>query len=516
MLLYAFVSLLPTCVLMVASPGRNAIIRIQLNFTMIKLIKTAAIVFFIPCFLFSKSRKPPGKPNIVYIIVDQWRAQATGYSGDKNVSTPNLDRLAAHSMNVKHAISGMPVCTPYRASLLSGQYPLTTGVFMNDVMLDTSKNTMAKVFKRNGYTTGFIGKWHIDGHGRKSYIPENRRQGFEYWKVLECTHEYNNSLYYAGNSNKKLLWDGYDAIAQSNDACNYIGEQSKAGKPFLLFVSLAPPHDPYQTAPQKYKAMYENKEMKVNANVPAQFREKVINDLRGYYSHMSALDECVGKIWQAIKNAGIEDNTIFVFTADHGDLLGAHGFWNKQQPYEESIRIPFLIHYLPAFGRDGKTTTVLLNTPDIMPTLLGFSKIPVPASVEGKDLSQVMLGKAKDTINGVLISCVQPFGQWGRKVGGKEYRGIVTKQFSYARDLKGAWLLFDNLKDPLQLNNLVGQSDFKQVQLDLDSGLNKLLKERKDDFLPGMEYVKKWHYVVDETETVPYVKMNYEGKIIVE
>lgn len=217
-----------------------------------------------------------------------------------------------------------------------------------------------------------------------------------------------------------------------------------------------------------------------------------------------------------MKNAGVEKNSIIVITADHGDLLGAHGSWNKQQPYEESIRVPFLIHYPAALGTSGKITSVLLNTPDIMPTLLGFSNIPVPASVEGKDLSQVITGKNKDTIAETMIACVQPFGQWNRKAGGKEYRGIVTKQFTYVRDLKGAWLLFDNVRDPFQLNNLIDQPGFKQVQQNLDARLNKLLRERKDDFRPGMEYVKKWNYRVDETETVPYIKMNYEGKAIVE
>ncbi|MEO5996767.1 MAG: sulfatase [Chitinophagaceae bacterium] len=483
---------------------------------MLRVLFSVILLFLFPGFIFSNDKKPSGKPNIVYIIVDQWRAQATGYSGDKNVITPNLNRLASQSMNVKNAISGMPVCTPYRASLISGQYPLTTGVFMNDVMLDTSRTTIAKVFRSNGYNTGFIGKWHIDGHGRKSYIPENRHQGFEYWKVLECTHDYNNSVYYAGNSDKQLKWNGYDAIAQTDDACKYISEQSTISKPFLLFISLAPPHDPYQTAPEKYRALYENKELKINDNVPARFREKVKRDLKGYYSHMSALDDCVGKIWQTIKDAGIENNTILIFTADHGDMVGAHGSWNKQQPYEESIRIPFLVHYPSVFGTKGKASTVLLNTPDIMPTLLGFTGLPVPSSVEGKDLSKVISGKAKDNIEETLISCVQPFGQWSRRIGGKEYRGIVTRQYTYARDLKGAWLLFDNIKDPLQVNNIVGQSDFKQVQQNLDERLNKKLKERKDDFLPGMEYVKRWNYLVDSTETVPYNKMNYEGKAIVE
>ncbi|MEJ7739867.1 MAG: sulfatase [Chitinophagaceae bacterium] len=479
---------------------------------MTRISLTIALLALIPCFVNSQDKKP----NVIYIIVDQWRAQATGYSGDKNVSTPNLDRLASRSMNVKNAVSGMPVCTPYRASLMTGQYPLTTGVFMNDVMLDTSRTTIAKVFRQNGYNTGFIGKWHIDGHGRNSYIPENRRQGFEYFKALECTHDYNNSLYYAGNSDNKLVWEGYDALAQSEDASDYIRQQSKTGKPFMLFISLAPPHDPYQTAPAKYKAMYENKELAINANVPAEFREKVKKDLKGYYAHMTALDDCIGMIWQAIKDAGIENNSILVFSADHGDLLGAHGSWNKQQPYEESIRVPFLIHHPATLGTKGKTSTVLLNTPDIMPTLLGFAHIPVPASVEGKDLSPVMLGKRKDDITETLIACVQPFGQWNRKAGGREYRGIVTKQYTYTRDLKGGWLLYDNIKDPFQLNNLIDQPDIRQVQQDLDARLAKKLRERKDDFRPGMEYVKKWNYVVDENETVPYNKINFEGKPIVE
>ena len=397
---------------------------------MTKILILLCILFISAPICFSQPQKINGKPNIIYIIVDQWRAQATGYSGDKNAITPNLDRLAAHSMNVKNAISGMPVCTPHRASLLSGQYPLTTGVFMNDVMLDTARSTFAKVVGNNGYNTAFIGKWHIDGHGRKSYIPQNRHQGFTYWKALECTHDYNKSNYYQGNDTTMLKWDGYDAIAETEDACRYIKTNANAGKPFFLMLSLAPPHDPYQSAPQKYRDMYAGKTFVINENVPASFRDKVQNDLKGYYSHITALDDCIGSVWKAVKDAGIENNSIFVFTADHGDLLGAHGSWNKQQPYEESIRVPFLIHYPAMLGNTAKTSMVLLNTPDIMPTILGFSKIAIDPKVEGKDLSNIIMGKAKDDVNETLISCVQPFGQWSRKMGGKEYRGIVTKQYT--------------------------------------------------------------------------------------
>lgn len=456
------------------------------------------------------------KPNILYILVDQWRAQALGYAGDKNAITPNLDKLASESINLKNAISGTAVCTPHRASLMTGQYPLSNGMFMNDVLLDTNATTMAKVFSKAGYNTGFVGKWHIDGHGRNSYIPPTRQQGFQYWKALECSHDYNNSAYYVGDSKKKLTWDGYDVIAQTQDVIGYIKKQASLTNPFLMFISIGSPHDPYQTAPEKYRKMYENHDFKINPNVPADKIEKVKKDLLGYYSHITAIDECIGKMWQTLKDLGIDENTIIVFSSDHGDLLGAHGAWNKQQPYEESIRVPFLIHYPKVLGNAAKALPTLLNSPDIMPTLLGLSGMEIPNSVEGIDFSGVIKGTKKDKVKQTLISCYQPFGQWDRKKGGKEYRGIVTNRYTYTRDLNGPWLLFDNLKDPYQLNNLIGKSDYSSVQSRLNNYLNKELKKRKDDFLPGMEYVKKWNYMVDETETVPYRKVNYEGKPIME
>ena len=468
------------------------------------------LLFFVGVSFISLAQKNK-KPNILYILVDQWRAQAIGYAGDKNVMTPNLDKLASKSINLTHAVSGMPVCSPHRASFLTGQYPLTHGVFMNDVLLDTNRTTIGKVFRENGYQTGFLGKWHVDGHGRSSYIPASRQQGFDYWKALECTHDYNNSAYYEGNSPVKKVWETYDAIAQTQDVCQYLKAQTKKDDPFFLVLSIGSPHDPYQTAPEKYRKMYENKIFTIRDNVPADKVEKVQNDLRGYYAHMTAIDDCVGQLRFTLKEQGLDENTIIVFTADHGDLMGSHGAWNKQQPYDESIRVPFLIHYPKAFGPQGKKSKALMNSPDIMPTLLGLTGIEVPKSVEGKDFSQILLGKKKNDVAYTLISCVQPFGQWIRSKGGKEYRGLMTENYTYVRDLKGPWLLFDRTKDPFQLNNLVGQPSLAAIQSKLDRDLLNELKIRKDEFLPGLDYVKKWNYVIDATETVPYVKMNYQG-----
>jgi len=476
-------------------------------------MKFISILQFVFLFSFSPNMwaQKTQKPNILYILVDQWRAQALGYAGDKNVMTPNLDKLASKSINLTHAVSGMPVCSPHRASFLTGQYPLTHGVFMNDVLLDTNRTTIGKVFKENGYQTGYLGKWHVDGHGRSSYIPASRQQGFDYWKALECTHDYNNSAYYEGNSPVKKVWETYDAIAQTQDVCQYLKSQTKKDDPFFLVLSIGSPHDPYQTAPEKYRKMYENKIFTIRDNVPADKVEKVQNDLRGYYAHMTAIDDCIGQLRFTLKEQGLDENTIIVFTADHGDLMGSHGAWNKQQPYDESIRVPFLIHYPKAFGPTGKKSKALINSPDIMPTLLGLTGIEVPKSVEGKDFSPILLGKKKNDVTHTLISCVQPFGQWIRSKGGKEYRGLMTENYTYVRDLKGPWLLFDRTKDPFQLNNLVGQPSLAAIQSKLDRDLLNELKIRKDEFLSGLDYIKKWNYVIDATETVPYVKINYQG-----
>jgi len=450
------------------------------------------------------------KPNVIYVFADEWRAQDTGYNGNKDVNTPNLNKLARESINLFNTISCCPVSSPYRGSLLTGQYPLTTGVFVNDVQLDPEAMTLSKVFKSAGYKTAYIGKWHLDGHGRNSYIPPERRQGFDYWKVLECTHDYNNS-YYWDNENGKKKWDGYDAFAQTTDAIRYIKEAAKSDRPFFLVLSWGPPHTPLQEAPARFKNLYKDKTLRLRPNVPSELKEKAISDLIGYYGHMSALDSCIGELQAAIRKAGIETNTIFVFTSDHGDMLNSHGYSFKQRPYEESINVPFLIKYPEAFGTKGISNDMLLNTPDIMPTLLGLCRLSVPASVQGDDKSGILLGKTADTTEAVLISCYQPFGQWTRNMGGKEYRGLRTKQYTYVRDLDGPWLLFDNKTDSFQMNNQVNRTEYEAIQKKLEKKLSELLHKTNDDFLSGIEYIKKWGYVVDETETVPYNKINYQG-----
>jgi len=443
-------------------------------------------------------------PNILFVFADQWRADAMGYAGDPNVKTPNLDRLAEQAFNFTHAISGCPVCCPYRATMMTGRRPLSHGVFLNDVQLLDEEVTIAEVLSARGYRTGYIGKWHLDGHGRSSYIPPERRQGFEYFKALECTHNYNRSQFYEDDDSTKKQWEGYDAEAHTADAVEYLRRHAGKERPFLLMLSWGPPHNPYQTAPDRFRAMYKPEAVRLRRNVPAAQADVARQELAGYYAHCTALDECVGRLWQTLQELKFDRNTIFVFTSDHGDMLHSQGEFRKQRPWDESIRVPLLIHYPRLLGEEGKSLDGLINSEDLMPTLLGLAGVPIPASVEGKDFSRYMQGGEDPAEGATLITCPSPFGEWTRAHGGREYRGVRTQRYTYVCTLDGPWLLYDNQADPQQLDNLVDKPQHQDLQIRLDALLRRKLQETGDGFLPGGKYIEKWGHRVNENGTVRY------------
>lgn len=459
-----------------------------------------AIAIFM-CAAFSKAW---GKPNVIVVIADQWRTQSFGFAGDPNVKTPRLDHLAAESCWFTHAVSGLPVCSPMRATMLTGQRPLTHGVFINDVPLSPEAVSIGKVMHERGYDTAFVGKWHVDGHGRSIWIPRERRQGFDYWKVLECTHSYNHSPFYEDDDATKHVWKDYDAAAQTDDVCAYLKAHQSEAKPFLLFLAWGPPHNPYETAPERFKKMYDPATLKLRPNVPEAFQAQARKDLAGYYAHCSALDELMGRLLDTLRDTGLAQDTILMFTADHGDMLGSQGLQRKQKPYDESIRIPLLVRWPAGLGTQGKKLEAMFNSEDIMPTLLGLAGVDIPRTAEGLNYSAYLRGGADPGDGAALIQCPSPFGEWTRNRGGREYRGIRTSRYTYVRDLNGPWLLFDNETDPYQMKNLVGDPASQALQAELNEKLNKKLRDEKDEFKPGPDYIAKWNYKVDASGTMPY------------
>ncbi|NHE58197.1 sulfatase family protein [Cyclobacterium plantarum] len=444
------------------------------------------------------------KPNIIYIIADQLRASALGYAGDPNANTPNLDQLAQKSFNFKNAVSVMPVCTPYRAALMTGKYPTTTGMFLNDLHLPLSEYGLGDVLADRGYTTAYIGKWHLDGHGRHSFIPPDRRRGFEYWKVAECDHNYNHSHYYTGDSDEKLYWEGYDTYAQTRDAQQYMADQVGKEKPFALFLSFGTPHFPHHTAPEELKQHYPLEDIVLPENVPESMVDGLKIEAQGYYAHCEALDISIGNLLSSLEELGISENTVIVFTSDHGEMMGAHGVRAKakQVALAEAARVPFLIRYPELNGNAGRTIETPITTPDIFPTLFGMLDLPIPATYEGDDLSEVLTGNKEIKNHAVLYMKLAPWG-----VGGsydREYRAIKTSRHTYVRSLDGPWLLFDDINDPLQMNNLAENPSHKKLVGEMDKQLWKLLNKFGDDFKPAQWYIDRWNLKPASHGSIPY------------
>jgi arylsulfatase A-like enzyme len=444
------------------------------------------------------------RPNVVLVLADQWRAQACGYAGNDQVQTPVIDQFAANSHNFTHALSGIPVCTPARGCLLTGQYALSHGLFLNDVHLADDVDSMGKIFKRNGYETAYIGKWHVDGRGRDAPIPIESRQGFDYWKVLECTHDYNHSIYYDQDAPQPSLWEEYDAIVQTKDACSYI-ENRDQDAPFLMCLSWGPPHAPYETAPAAYRERYDAGSLRLRPNVTPEMDAQAREWIAGYYAHCTVLDDCFAQLLNCLEETGIADNTIVLFFSDHGDMLGSQGQTKKQRPWEESIRVPFLLRYPRGLGAAGSVREAPIDTVDVLPTLMDLCGIEPQASIQGLNFGPYLKGGEDPSGGQALVMCIHPFGQFTvEKDGGREYRGIVTNRHTYVESLEGPWLLYDNQSDPYQLENLVNQPSVAVEQAELHEKLHAMLRDRGDDFLPSKEYIAKWGYTIDDTGTVGY------------
>ena len=433
--------------------------------------------------------------NVVIVFADQWR----GTSDIDQCHTPTLDRFKSQGINFPNAISGCSQCSPYRGSLLTGLYPLQHGVLVNDACLDPKHNSIATAFKRNGYQTAYIGKWHVYGSPtggfdrRNSPIPKQYRAGFDHWQGNECNHNYHQSPFFLNDDQEQKLWKGYDAIAQSRCAAKLIKEFAKNAQPFFLTVSWGPPHDPYHSAPHEYQELYDKSKIQIPENVPKKHQNQARDQLHGYYSHISALDDCLKTILQSLKKNNLDDKTIVVFTSDHGDMIFSHGLTRKLFPFEESVRIPLVIRDPGSKHRAGQQCNAPIDAPDLMPTLLGLANLKQEDHVQGQDWSTTIRGKKpeKNSDAGLLSAPVQagPLQLYGIQA----YRGVRTKQHTYVRNRSGAWLLFDNNNDPLQMNNLIHTKSAKGTKEDLEQLLQIKLSKLNDHFESSDQIIAKHH-----------------------
>jgi len=425
--------------------------------------------------------------NILFIFSDQHRWCDLGCYGNPEVISPNLDRFAEEGLRFTHCISNSPVCVPARGSLLTGHYPLKHGAITNDLPVRTDVESVADMLKKNGYHTGYLGKWHLGGVPRDRFIPKEERLSFDEWKVNNCDHNYLNSFYY-DEENRSHEIDGYDAAEYTSLACDFI--RRNQNRQWGLWLSWGPPHDPYFDVPQCYLDLYKDKAITLRDNVPEQIvnrldqpcwmREETRQKLKGYYAHITALDEQFGRLLVALDETGQLDNTLIVYTSDHGDQLGSQGWTNKQFPYEESIRVP-LIARLPGTIRQG-VCDELIGLTDLPVSLMGLLGCPFSAPV-GNDLQVLFQEEAAQGQDACYIFDLVPCHQ-SMDRGTDAWRGVRTKTHTYACHADGTpWVLFDNAADPFQQNNLIRDKASLSLQEKLHQQTEKY-SERYDAMLP--------------------------------
>ena len=438
------------------------------------------------------------RPNILFVFADQMRASSMGFPGIENVLTPNLDAFAKEGTAFSRAFTNTPICCPARATIISGLHTLSHGVVTNDIQLRTDIKPIAHCLNEAGYSCGYIGKWHMDCEDRGIFIPPGpRRQGFDdYWAAYNCNHEYFKGYYYL-NDNPEPIWiDGYEPEKQTDLAMEYISKKSKTDKPFCLFLSWGPPHCPYDKVPQKYLDLYPEKNIKLKPNASENADKKKIAQ---YYAAITALDEYFGRLMKSLKDNGLEEDTLVIFTSDHGDMLYSQNRGWKCKPWDESVRIPFITRW-PKHIPAARISNGLFSLVDVMPTLLSMAGVNIPEEVEGKDLSSLLLGDESSSPESVFINLPIMYRNWSFK----EWRGVVTKKYTYARFRDKPWILYDDINDPYQLENLIESPEHKNIFSSLDDKLQKWLKDLNDPFESSEDVVKRYKLSTDENLCVPY------------
>jgi len=440
----------------------------------------------------------PRRPNVILLFPDQMRGQAMGIAGNDQVRTPNMDRMARGGLYLPNTLANTPVCCPARATMLTGKYPHKHGLKINDLRLRESEVTIAELLADAGYATGFIGKWHIDGGIRQpGFIPPGpRRQGFQFWAANECSHKHFDTWYFR-DDDTKIPIKQFEPIVWTDQAIEFV--RANRDKPFFLMVGMGPPHNPYK-APPKYSAMYDPAKLRMRPNWQKGTRMGSRKNIAEYYGMITAIDDELGRLLDELDTLSLSDDTLILFTSDHGDMLGSQGMFLKRKPFEESIRVPGIVRY-PKRIKPGQVKDTLFTHVDFLPTLLGFCGVKPPADMQGRDLSRTLTGESNDEPEVAYFQNYMPYGQ--SKLG--PWRAVRTKRYTYARMNGKPWVLYDLDEDPYELDNLVGKPEAADVQARMEKLLAAQMKAADDSDAHNIEketilYRKPAVYSVDELQ----------------
>ena len=428
----------------------------------------------------------PRKPNLLYVFSDEHRACSMPGEAFNEAETPNLERFSREAMTFRNCISNYPVCSPYRAMLMTGRWPYQTGIIDNALQLRLDEISIGETFRRAGYRTGYIGKWHLSpGDEGGSFIPKGpARQGFEDWHVWSNTNQhYDKSYTFDPETGRRIQPKGYNCTLMTDEAVDFVGRHRE--EPWMLMVSWNPPHPNFNDAPPEAKERYHPDALKFRPNAgkkSAGITPGLRQSCQGYYGHISAVDNEFGRLMRKLDETGQTDNTIVIYTSDHGDMMGSHGFGGKRLPWEESCRVPFLIRH-PNHIAPASNATGLFSTIDIYPTLCGIAGLKAPGHCVGRDLSAAMRGQSvRFPESSFLMHIQKDNASGGENNPAPLFRGVRTDRHTYAIADDGRWCLYNNVEDPYQMHNLIEDAGSAKLAHDLDGVVLDWLKKAGDPF----------------------------------
>ncbi|MCK8478345.1 sulfatase family protein [Microbacterium aurugineum] len=435
-------------------------------------------------------------PHIVVVMADQFRASALGLLGEDPVVTPHLDRLAREGRLVRHAVSCYPVCSPHRAMFLTGMRPADNGVILNlnsetamdGVRLHDDLPTWASILRSNGYRTGYIGKWHLeqptpddevygegprpDGKVWDAWSPPARRFGFDFWYSYGAADRHLAPHYWRGDADRHERTDveQWSAEHEIDVAIDFMRTARAGDAPFALMVSLNPPHQPFDQVPDEYRARYADRDparLLTRPNVPhdaapgsdaAASVDEATRIVADYFAAVSGVDTQIGRLVAALEElrADADPSTpapVLLFTADHGMQLGSHGLLYKNVGYEESMRIPLIVH-APGSLPEGECEE-LIDSLGFAPTLLGLAGLAqaIPATMTGRDSSAVLRGDAPEAPDPETL-----YYRYPSRSDNTSARGIRTRRdkllvtWDPSTGLRLEY--FDLIDDPYELRSL--------------------------------------------------------------
>lgn len=427
------------------------------------------------------------QPNVLFVLTDQQRWDTAGCYGSPMDLTPNLDAMAERGTRLDQCVSANPVCGPQRASLQTGQYPTEVGIHTNLMSGDADSpiedaTTLADAFNEAGYQTGYIGKWHL-ANTRLEPVPERLRGGYEdHWLAADAfehtSHAYEGTLF-DSNCEPVKFEDRYRVDFLTDCAERFLTEERDENDPFFLFLSYLEPHhqndrDTYD-APEGYAERY------ANPWVPPDLEGRPgdwFEELPDYYGCIRRLDENLGRLLDLLERDGIADETIVVFTADHGCHFKTRNAEYKRSCHESSIRVPAVLRG-PGFDH-GSTVDEVVSLLDLPATLLDAADIEPPESFQSESILEITEENETDhafiQISEMSVERALRTDRWTYSVYDPDADPIDDP----ASDEYVERYLYDLHADPHQRVNLVGRPDYRGIADELRERLCACIAKYED------------------------------------